>query len=114
MTDPATAAPPPALIEAQGLCKYYGDFTAIENIAFAVPQGSVTAFLGPNGAGKSTTMKVLTGYLVAERRAPRASPASTSMQDRVRGVAPEARLPAGERPAVSGDDGAASLLTLLR
>jgi len=63
MTDPAPAAPPPALIEAQGLCKYYGDFTAIENIAFAVPQGSVTAFLGPNGAGKSTTMKILTGFL---------------------------------------------------
>jgi ABC-2 type transport system ATP-binding protein len=62
MTDAAPTTPP-LLIEAQGLSKYYGDFTAIENVSFAVPKGSVTAFLGPNGAGKSTTMKILTGYL---------------------------------------------------
>ncbi len=53
----------PAMIEAQGLSKYYGDFAAIENVSFKVHQGEVVAFLGPNGAGKSTTMKVLTGYL---------------------------------------------------
>lgn len=66
MTPPATptaATAPPAPIQVEGLCKYYGNFTAIENVSFAVPQGSVTAFLGPNGAGKSTTMKILTGYL---------------------------------------------------
>jgi ABC-2 type transport system ATP-binding protein len=53
----------PAMIEAQGLCKYYGDFAAVENVTFAIPRGEVVAFLGPNGAGKSTTMKLLTGYL---------------------------------------------------
>lgn len=53
----------PAMIEAQGLSKYYGDFAAIENVSFKVHQGEVVAFLGPNGAGKSTTMKLLTGYL---------------------------------------------------
>ena len=52
-----------ALIQAEGLCKYYGDFTAVENVSFSVARGSVTAFLGPNGAGKSTTMKILTGFL---------------------------------------------------
>jgi len=56
-----SAAPP--LIQADGLCKYYGQFTAIENVSFQVPASSVTAFLGPNGAGKSTTMKILTGFL---------------------------------------------------
>jgi ABC-2 type transport system ATP-binding protein len=59
----AQPVPPPLLIEAQGLCKYYGQFTAIQDVAFSVPQGSVTAFLGPNGAGKSTTMRILTGSL---------------------------------------------------
>ncbi len=62
----ASASPPPsgpAPIIAEGLCKYYGEFTAIQNISFSVPRGSVTAFLGPNGAGKSTTMKILTGFL---------------------------------------------------
>src|SRR5262245_60697396 len=53
----------PAMIEAQGLTKYYGDFAAIDDITFSIPQGQVVAFLGPNGAGKSTTMKLLTGYL---------------------------------------------------
>ena len=53
----------PAMIEAEGLSKYYGDFAAIENVSFDVAQGEVVAFLGPNGAGKSTTMKLLTGYL---------------------------------------------------
>ncbi|GDY12303.1 multidrug ABC transporter ATP-binding protein [Planctomycetota bacterium] len=51
------------LIRAEALSKYYGEFTAIQDITFAVPSGSVTAFLGPNGAGKSTTMKILTGFL---------------------------------------------------
>lgn len=52
-------------IEVQELSKYYGDFTAIENLSFQVEQGSVTAFLGPNGAGKSTTLKIITGFLAA-------------------------------------------------
>ncbi len=50
-------------ISAQGLCKYYDSFRAIENISFDVPAGSICAFLGPNGAGKSTTIKILTGVL---------------------------------------------------
>jgi ABC-2 type transport system ATP-binding protein len=53
----------PAMIEAQGLSKYFGEFAAIDDVTFQVRQGEVVAFLGPNGAGKSTTMKLLTGYL---------------------------------------------------
>src|SRR5688572_214299 len=53
----------PAMIEAIGLSKFYGDFAAARDITFNVKQGEVVAFLGPNGAGKSTTMKLLTGYL---------------------------------------------------
>ena len=55
----------PAMIEAEGLSKYYGEFAAILDVTFQVHQGEVVAFLGPNGAGKSTTMKLLTGYLAA-------------------------------------------------
>ena len=58
----STAHPTP-MIEAKGLCKYYGDFIAVEDLNFAINEGEVVAFLGPNGAGKSTTMKMLTGFL---------------------------------------------------
>lgn len=51
------------MIEAVGLTKSYGHFTAIQDVSFSVGKGEVVAFLGPNGAGKSTTMKILTGYL---------------------------------------------------
>lgn len=51
------------MIEAVGLCKFYGDFAAVRDVSFSVPRGQVCAFLGPNGAGKSTTMKLLTGYV---------------------------------------------------
>jgi ABC-2 type transport system ATP-binding protein len=57
----------PAMIEAVGLAKYYGDFAAVEDVSFRINKGQVVAFLGPNGAGKSTTMKLLTGYLAPSK-----------------------------------------------
>jgi len=54
-------------IVAEGLCKYYGHFAAVNEVSFTVPRRQVCAFLGPNGAGKSTTMKLLTGFLAPTR-----------------------------------------------
>jgi len=51
------------MIRAQGLVKTFGDFTAVDNIAFDVARGEIFAFLGPNGAGKTTTIKMLTTLL---------------------------------------------------
>ena len=56
-----------AMIEADRLTKYYGNFAAIRDVTFKVHRGEVVAFLGPNGAGKSTTMKLLTGYLAPSK-----------------------------------------------
>jgi len=67
---PAATLPAPApsevLIEARGLTKFYGDFTAARDVSFTVRRGEVVAFLGPNGAGKSTTMRCLTGVLAPD------------------------------------------------
>ncbi|MCH8686681.1 ATP-binding cassette domain-containing protein [Pedomonas mirosovicensis] len=50
-------------IEARGLTKTFGAFTAAKDITFSVPRGQIFGLLGPNGAGKSTTFKMLCGLL---------------------------------------------------
>ena len=50
---------PAPVIEATGLTKRYGDFTAVDGIDFAIEPGEAFGFLGPNGAGKSTTMRMI-------------------------------------------------------
>jgi ABC-2 type transport system ATP-binding protein len=46
-------------IEARGLVKRYGAFTALDGVDLVVGPGEVCGFLGPNGAGKSTTLRIL-------------------------------------------------------
>lgn len=46
------------VIEVKNVTKDYGDFK-IDNISFAVPEGSVCGFIGQNGAGKTTTIKAI-------------------------------------------------------
>ena len=48
-------------IEAQGLTKRFGDFTAVDAISFNVKRGEIFGFLGANGAGKTTAIKMLIG-----------------------------------------------------
>lgn len=49
------------ILEVKNLVKRYGNFTAVNNISFAIPRGKVIGFLGPNGAGKTTTIQILCG-----------------------------------------------------
>ena len=82
----------PAMIEAIGLSKFYGIFTACRNISFSVREGELVAFLGPNGAGKSTTMKLLTGYLAPSEGSARIAGHDMST-DRIAGSARLGYLP---------------------
>ena len=52
-----------AAIEAEGLTRRFGDFTAVDAISFRVERGEVFGFLGANGAGKTTAIRMLTGLL---------------------------------------------------
>lgn len=45
----------------ENLVYHYPAFTALNDISFSIPQGSITALVGPNGAGKSTLMRCLAG-----------------------------------------------------
>ena len=50
----------PALIEARGLVKHYGDFVAVDDVSFDIREGECFGVLGPNGAGKTTTIRMIT------------------------------------------------------
>ncbi|ACV63574.1 ABC transporter related [Desulfofarcimen acetoxidans DSM 771] len=51
-------------IDAKGLHKKFGSYTAVEGVTFQLPEGKKMAFVGPNGAGKTTTIRLLCGVLV--------------------------------------------------
>ncbi len=50
-------------VQAQGLTKKFGDFTAVDHLDLRIEKGQVVGFIGPNGAGKSTTIRMLCGLL---------------------------------------------------
>ena len=54
------AANAPNAIEVEHIVKRYGDFTAVDDISFAVKEGEIFGLLGPNGAGKSTLIRMMT------------------------------------------------------
>jgi branched-chain amino acid transport system ATP-binding protein len=49
------------MLEASGLTRRYGGFTAVNNVGFKLKKGEIRGLIGSNGAGKSTCMDVLTG-----------------------------------------------------
>ncbi|OOL17689.1 ABC transporter ATP-binding protein [Bombella intestini] len=49
------------VIEAENLCKGFGDRQLIDNLNFKLPPGGIVGVIGPNGAGKSTLFKMITG-----------------------------------------------------
>jgi lipooligosaccharide transport system ATP-binding protein len=51
------------LVQARGLTKKFGDFTAVDHIDFEVYKAECVGFLGPNGAGKTTTVRMIYCFL---------------------------------------------------
>ncbi len=51
------------ILEARGLVKRFGGFTAVRGVTFSVERGEIFGYLGANGAGKSTTIRILCGLL---------------------------------------------------
>jgi ABC-2 type transport system ATP-binding protein len=54
------AADAPNAIEVEHIVKRYGEFTAVDDVSFAVKEGEIFGLLGPNGAGKSTLIRMMT------------------------------------------------------
>lgn len=52
-----------AVIQIDGLTKWFGNKQAVGGLTLDVPRGAIFALLGENGAGKTTTIRMLTGLL---------------------------------------------------
>jgi ABC-2 type transport system ATP-binding protein len=50
-------------IEAVGLSKQFGTFTALDHLNLKIEGAKCVGFLGPNGAGKTTTLKMFTDLI---------------------------------------------------
>ena len=50
-------------VSTAGLTKSFGKRTVVDDVALAIPSGSVCGFVGPNGAGKTTTIRILLGLV---------------------------------------------------
>jgi branched-chain amino acid transport system ATP-binding protein len=49
------------LLTAEGVTKIFGGLTAVNEVDFRIPRGTIVSLIGPNGAGKTTFFNMLTG-----------------------------------------------------
>ncbi|MGA0973066.1 MAG: energy-dependent translational throttle protein EttA [Candidatus Puniceispirillaceae bacterium] len=54
------------VINANGLCKAFGDRLLIDDLSFRLPPGGIVGVIGPNGAGKTTLFRMITGDEAAD------------------------------------------------
>lgn len=52
-----------SVLECKNLTKKYFNKTALNDISFTLPKGSIVGLLGPNGSGKTTLLKTAAGLL---------------------------------------------------
>jgi len=57
----ADATAPPLSMRAEGITIRFGGLTAVRNVSFTIPSGSIVSLIGPNGAGKTTCIDAITG-----------------------------------------------------
>ncbi len=51
------------ILELNNITKHYKTVTALNNVSFTVPEGSVYGILGPNGSGKTTLLGIILDIL---------------------------------------------------
>ncbi|MBP5743390.1 MAG: sugar ABC transporter ATP-binding protein [Oscillospiraceae bacterium] len=56
-----------SVLTMRGICKYFPNVKALENVDFTLRKGTIHALMGENGAGKSTLIKVLTGVYTMDK-----------------------------------------------
>ncbi len=54
-------------LEIENITKKFGDFYAVKNLSFDIPEGAVYGLLGPNGAGKTTTIRMVMNIIIPDQ-----------------------------------------------
>jgi branched-chain amino acid transport system ATP-binding protein len=49
-------------LKVEGLTRRFGGLVAVNDVSFAVDEGSITGLIGPNGSGKTVTFDCITGF----------------------------------------------------
>lgn len=49
------------VVEAEGICKAFGDRLLFDGLTFALPPGGIVGVIGANGAGKTTLFRMMVG-----------------------------------------------------
>ncbi len=51
-----------ALVEIQGVSKYFGEVKVLDNICLSINKGEFFSILGPSGCGKTTLLRIIAGF----------------------------------------------------
>ena len=54
------------ILSVNSITKVFGDYKAVDNLSFEVPEGEIFGILGPNGAGKTTTIRMINNIIVPD------------------------------------------------
>jgi len=52
-----------ALVEAENLCRSFGELKALDGLNFSVEEGEIFGLMGPDGSGKTTCLRILCGLI---------------------------------------------------
>ena len=54
-------------VSLSGICKSYGNFSALKPISIDLKAGELLSLLGPSGCGKTTTLRIVAGFVAPDQ-----------------------------------------------
>lgn len=57
---------PACSVEFESVTKRFDFITAVNDLSFVIPEGSIYGLIGPNGSGKTTTMRLIAGIFLPD------------------------------------------------